>query len=185
MLTQRTLQTGLLVLASVVLFATCEPRQTTDPEDETRFVQIERQPGNAPPSKEAEGLREAPLIDGSVTAGQQAKDPECPFSVDTFVRAETGTDCNSYRAEIAGTVSRCVTECDEKLRFAEAVASAQMTCADFCKKKKCAGPRYQPPEKCAVSRCLDARKCPANCPKLNTCNLLQGQRVWNCICLEA
>jgi hypothetical protein len=176
-----------LVLLSIILtlFAACERPQTPTVVDESRLVELERNPASDPPSREAEGLRRAAIVQEELVPAQVAKEPNCPFWVNTFVRAETGTNCDTYRAEIAGTAARCVKDCDDKARLAEAVASAQITCADFCKRKKCPGPRYQPPAKCAQSFCLDSKECDAvDCPKRNLCALLQSDRVWNCICLE-
>jgi len=180
--------TLVMFLLMVLAFAAaCERPQPQQQKvlDDAYFVQVEKTPGKDPPSSEAVGLRQAEIVKDDVPVEQHVKDSNCPFWVETFVRAETGTDCNTYRAEIAGSSRRCVTGCDEKARLAEAITSARLTCADFCKQKNCPGPRYQPPEKCAVSRCLDSTDCPAHCPKLNTCYLLQGEQVWNCICLDA
>ena len=178
-------QTVFLVLVLSLTLATSREPKQTDLADESRILQAEKDPGSSPPSNEAEGLRTAAVIDDSFQDLQQAKDPNCPFTVSTFVRAETGTNCDTYKAEIAGSSTKCVKDCDDKARFNEAVASARLTCADFCRKKKCPEPRYQPPEKCAEAQCGISSSCdPQACPKINQCALLQGNRVWNCICLE-
>jgi hypothetical protein len=172
---------SLVVLLS--LLVSCEQRQQPNA-DVTQLDEIERDPGKGLPSRDAEGLRSAQIITEAAVP-EQAKDPKCPFTVSTFVRAETGTNCDTYRAEIAGTSRRCVKECDDKARLAEAIASARLTCADFCKKKKCPGPRYQAPAKCAERVCGNSPECdPVVCPKLNFCALLQDEEVWNCLCLE-
>ena len=110
--------------------------------------------------------------------------PACPSDVNTFVRKERGTDCDTYQAEIAGWADKCVVECDNAARLAEAVADAQLTCAAWCQTKKCPGPKYAAPRVCAAASCYQSKECPAACPLINSCFLLQAGGVWNCQCVE-
>lgn len=146
---------------------------------------METSPQSPPPEIEASGLRApANRVDVAKRVPGETK-PACPGQVFTFVRTEAGTDCDTYKAEIAGWSDKCVGKCDDAARLAEAIASAQVTCADFCRRKRCPGPMYAPPAKCATSGCYQSRDCdPEECPFRNRCMLLQGARVWNCVCVE-
>jgi len=156
--------------------------------DDARHVQallMETSPASPPPEVEAAGLRTpANRVEIAKRVPGDTK-PACPGQVFTFVRTEAGTDCDTYKAEIAGWSDKCVGKCDDAARLAEAIASARGTCADFCRNKRCPGPMYAPPAACARSACYKSRDCdPEECPFKNYCMLLQGARVWNCVCVE-
>lgn len=153
-------------------------------------IRTELDPRGPGPAEEAGGLRdEANRVDESEVRTPQAEgEPEphpCWGNVLTLVRAEQGTSCETYAAEIGGWSEHCVDECDDAARLAEAVADARATCAAFCRSKGCPGPRYAPPDTCAAAECLAGLPdCQAEWPLLNTCFLLQEKRVWNCVCVE-
>lgn len=178
---------SLIALAALVpLLAGCASSRSSDLERRLEARRIEETPSGPPPEREAAGLRDpANRVPAEITVPGGGKAPKCPADASAFVRDQTGKDCDSYKAEIAGWAERCVAKCDDAKRLAEAVAAAQKACAAFCKEKNCPGPRYSPPAKCAASGCAKLKLCdPQQCPFNNDCYLLQANRVWNCICLE-
>lgn len=137
---------------------------------------------------EAEGLRLEPgnRIDELIDPLFGKAPAACPGLVVTSVRAQTGSNCDTYKAEIAGWANQCVTNanCDSATRLAEAVLSARYECKAFCDAKNCKGPTFQAPGQCATKSCNGSKSCPAACPQIDACFLLQQTRVWNCVCIE-
>ncbi|MGZ5445153.1 MAG: hypothetical protein ACXW5U_28655 [Thermoanaerobaculia bacterium] len=168
----------------LLILAACTTGSSRDEAIHAQALLAETTPMTPPPVSEAPGLRD-PANRVADVARPAPGAANCPAQIFTFVRAETGTDCETYKAEIAGWADRCVGECDDAARLAEAIASARATCADFCRRKNCRGPVYSPPAQCATSRCFKGSACdPRECPFRNYCMLQQGGRVWNCVCVE-
>jgi hypothetical protein len=129
-----------------------------------------------------------PLDPGEIL-GERAEQgvAACPWDLVAKVRAEAGNDClalspNVYRAEIAAFSGRCVPQCNNARRLAEANAAAQAECAAFCSGKGCPISIYSVSPRCAADDCYASAACPAACPQRDYCALLQGQAVWNCHC---
>jgi hypothetical protein len=167
---------GLIALLLLAAVSSTSDEQTVDstPASERPHALIEQ--GAAPAA--------SPLPDGRDTQQQL---PRCWSRVQTFIRREMGTDCNSYAAEISGYAQKCVEQCDPVARYREAVAAAEQRCAEFCRAKNCPGPRYQPPANCEATDCFTgAPECTLNeCPLFDACYLMQSEHAWNCICVES
>lgn len=109
--------------------------------------------------------------------------PPCPSNLYTFVKHSAGNTCGTYKAWVKGWSEKCVTNCNQATRLAEATASADATCKKFCSDKNCSAHRYSPPAQCATGSCTaNSSMCPAQCKSYDTCYLEQGNVRWNCWC---
>lgn len=173
----------ILLVLGLVLGACAGENMPSRLQEQAKMV--EQRPAGPLPAREAPDLRADRSRVSDVEERKKEELTECFVEINTFVRDETGHDCDTYKAEIAGGSVRCVTRCDSGARLAEAIASAQTTCANFCRQKNCPGPRYSPPDACAARDCYAGDdRCNRDWPLFDYCYLLNVNRVWNCICLE-
>jgi hypothetical protein len=111
----------------------------------------------------------------------------CPSEASTHVRAEAGTSCATYEAEVSVWVARCVGECDEEDLTRWAVRLAAARCSTWCTEKSCGTASFiPPPDGCRERNCFhDPLTCPdAQCPLREYCSLIDTERVWNCFCRD-
>ncbi len=164
----------------------CTTAAVRDQRKDYQALLTERNPQRPPPTQEAPELHADSSKVPPIVGREEKEEPlACYADIHTFVRKEAGTDCKTYKAEIAGWARKCVKDCDNAARLAEAVASAQATCAAFCRQKNCPGPRYSPPKECESAACYAGNAaCTKDWPLMNYCYLLGATRVWNCVCIE-
>jgi hypothetical protein len=159
-------------------------------QDETSTRLTELAPLAGVPKQNQEGTPQ--VFEGlEPVVSEEVSKTDCPSVREVHLRAETGTNCATYQAEIAAYIGRCVENCDpadltDIARRTVELAAAR--CSEFCTNKGC-GARVTfipPPQGCAVSRCLkNFSQCtdPA-CPDYESCGLIQGNSVWNCFCRD-
>jgi len=119
---------------------------------------------------------------------EEVSKADCPLRRFAVVRAETGTNCATYQAEISSFIDRCVDDCDAADIARRTVELGAARCSQFCTEKRC-GARVTfipPPQGCAASDCFESLSdCPdPACPVREYCSLISINRVWNCFCRD-
>jgi hypothetical protein len=111
---------------------------------------------------------------------------ECPTESFAVVRAQAGTSCATYTAEVSAWMTWCIPDCDRAALSLRVVELAAGACVDFCSSKGC-GARVTfipPPNGCTVHNCYDTAPCAAECRWREYCSLIDTMRVWNCFCQD-
>lgn len=119
---------------------------------------------------------------------EEVSEDNCPSDRFAIVRAETGTNCGSYQAEISSFFERCVDDCDAADIARRTLELGAARCSQFCSEKRC-GARVTfipPPKGCEMSNCFENfSRCPdPACPDFEYCSLIHIERVWNCFCRD-
>ena len=127
------------------------------------------------------------ITDELLKQGALQRGDDCPSEEFTVIRAERGTSCDTYEAEISSWVDGCFADCDKHAIATQTMRNAMARCSEWCTSKKCNKASFVPPENgCGAYGCyLSPERCPnQNCPKREFCSLIHGDRVFNCLCRD-
>ncbi|HEX6188596.1 MAG TPA: hypothetical protein VFZ40_10990 [Pyrinomonadaceae bacterium] len=164
------------------------PQQATDGDARLRALEAEVR-AQSPLRRNPEALEtgNATPVGTTRDEGEPKPPANCPSSGFTIVRAEAGTKCDDYQAEISAFEGRCVGDCDRKSIDLSLIRSAGAQCVEFCQKKGCSKASFiPPPNGAAAYGCYtDPNQCPkAECPTREYGSLIDTRRVFNCVCRD-
>ncbi len=139
------------------------------------------------PAKDEEG-EPLPIEPGNFKGDPvEDADPDCPEMIRTYIRAEQGSTCADYEAEISVFLAHCVAACDADAIARRTIRIAMNVCSQWCSEKRCGTTSFiPPPAGCRAGNCFpSADDCPSQrCPLREYCSLISTDRVWNCFCRD-
>lgn len=119
--------------------------------------------------------------------GALTREPNCPEKIDVRVRAQQGSSCADYQAELSPWLERCVPACDAGDAANRATRAGMSACSAWCTERHCGTASFIPPAMgCIDGQCYNGSKeCPnKECPWREYCSLIGGTRAWNCFCRD-